>query len=338
MCARMTELERPLRVLMITKEWPTAALPGRAPYIEQQFRFLSRLGVTVDFFTFPGAKNPLNYLRAWIEVRKRLHGQSYDLVHGQFGQSAMLALPKRMPLVVTFRGSDLEGIVGADGRYTLAGRVLRAMSRWVATVAEEVIVVSESLGQRLPPGTSYTVIPSGLNLEIFHPIPRAEARQKLGLPSDKRLVLFGGDPWVPRKRHPLAQQAVALLNGKHDAELMVADRVPHEKMGLYMNAADVLLLASMHEGSPNVVKEALACNVPVVTVNVGDVAERLQGLAGAVVCADDRAETIAAGLDLVLSRREPFEGRDRILSLDENVLARKVLGVYQRALAKRPGR
>jgi glycosyltransferase involved in cell wall biosynthesis len=328
----MINEKRPLKVLMITKEWPTRDLPGRAPYIAQQHRFVSALGVEVDFFTFPGDKNPLNYLRAWLEVRRRLWTRGYDLVHGQFGQSAMMALPKQTPLVVTFRGSDLEGIVGRDGRYTLAGRVLRALSRFVARTAEEVIVVSESLGQRLPPGTSYTVIPSGLNLEIFRPIPRDEARRELGLPAHRRLVLFGGDPWVPRKRHPLAERAVGLLNGGHDAQLLVADRVPHERMGLYMNAADVLLLTSMHEGSPNVVKEALACNVPVVSVNVGDVAQRLAGLEGAVVCEDDRPETIARALDRVLSRHEPFEGRSRVLELDENLLARRVIEVYRRAL------
>src|SRR5262245_28571806 len=95
----------PVRVLMLTKDWPSPGQPWRAPFIFQQYKFLAAAGADVDFFTFPGQKNPANYLRAWVDVRKRLRARKYDVIHAQFGQSGMLALPKTRPLVVTFRGS-----------------------------------------------------------------------------------------------------------------------------------------------------------------------------------------------------------------------------------------
>ena len=103
-----------LRVLMISSEWPSAEHPGSGIFIEQQARFLRSAGVDVDVVAFRGAKDPRRYVRAWIEVQRRVRAAEYHLVHAQFGQSGLLALPKRLPLVVTFRGSDLQGIVGRD--------------------------------------------------------------------------------------------------------------------------------------------------------------------------------------------------------------------------------
>lgn len=325
---------QPLRVLMLTKEWPTPEKPGRAPYIAQQYRFLNAAGAAVDFFTFPGEKNPLNYLRAWFEVQKRIRAGAYDIVHAQFGQTGILAMPKRLPLVVTYRGSDLEGMVGPDGRYTTMGKLLRAISRWMAREADEVCLVSESMSRHLPPGTNYHIIPSGLDLELFRPIDRAEARRRLGLPPDERLVLFGGEPDNVRKRYDLASRAVELLAARMPARLIAAKRVLHTDMPLYANAANVLLLTSMHEGSPNVVKEALACNVPVVSVDVGDVRQRIGTLPGCRVCDDERPETIAAALAEVLSFPGTFAGRETVAELDERLLVRKVLGIYRDAIAK----
>src|SRR2546421_3350262 len=145
---------------MITSEW--ASDPGHtAHFIARQARFLRAAGVDVDVFAFRGGRRPLRYLTAWARLRRRLagNGHGYDLVHAQFGQSGLLALPKRLPLVVTFRGSDLLGIVSdGDGRYTWKGRILQRLSRLVARRADAVIVVSEHMKQWLPPSVSAAVI------------------------------------------------------------------------------------------------------------------------------------------------------------------------------------
>jgi len=156
-----------------------------------------------------------------------------------------------------------------------------------------------------------------------------KARQKLGLPLSKRLVLFVGNPDDPRKRFGLSQKAVAQLDPTLNAELILAWNVGHSDIPVFMNACDVLVFTSMHEGSPNVVKEALACNLPVVSVIVGDVPDRLNGVDGCVVCADDQPATIAAALTQVLRRHGRPASRIAVQELDERILTQRIIEIYQ---------
>ena len=322
-------MSQPLRVLMVTSDWPTPGQPRTTYFIKRQAEFLQAAGVLLDVFHFRGRRNPWNYLSAWWRLRRRLARNYYDLVHAQFGQSGLLALPKRLPLVVTFRGCDLLGEIGDGERYTLVGKLLQRVSRAVARRADAVIVVSEHMKAQLPPGVPAHVIPSGLDFELFRPIPRDDARRHLGLPLDRTLVLFAGSPEWPRKRYALARQAVDLLGRTLPAELVVAWGAPHADIPYYMCACDALVFTSMLEGSPNVVKEALACDLPVVSVPVGDVATRLRGVAGCELCADERPETIAAALERVLRRGGRAAGRAAVRELDERLLTQRVIDVYR---------
>jgi glycosyltransferase involved in cell wall biosynthesis len=178
------------------------------------------------------------------------------------------------------------------------------------------------------------VIPSGLDLGLFRLIPRDEARRHLGLPADKRLVLFAGDPALPRKRHWLAKAALDLVDPSLGAELVVAWGAPHSDIPFYMNACDALVFTSMQEGSPNVVKEALACDLPVVSVAVGDVPLRLQHIAGCELCADDRPATIARALERVLREGRRIAGRETVQALDERRLTQDVIAIYRSVLTR----
>ena len=321
----------PLRVLMITSEWPTPEHPDRASFIVQQVNYLRRAGLDVVVFSFCGLRSPLNYWHAWRTMRRQHPLEHFDILHAQFGQSGLLGLPSPIPLVVTFHGSDLQGIVGRQHRYTVSGTVLQHVSRLVARQAREVIVVSPHLTRYLPAHTSAHVIPCGIDLERFQPRSLVEARRQLGLPEDRRLVLFAADPKRPVQRFALAQEAVALLPNQLGASIVTLSGVPHTEVPMYMNACDALVLTSHHEGSPTVVKEALACNLPVVSVDVGDVHERLHDVPGCIVCADDHAETIAAGLECVLTQGQRIDGRKAVQSLDESLVVQKIVDVYKRA-------
>lgn len=330
-------MSEPIRVLMVTSDWPTPGQPRTTYFIKRQADFLQAAGIRVDVFHFRGRRNPWNYLSAWWRLRRRLARNYYDLLHAQFGQSGLLALPKRLPMVVTYRGSDLLGEVGKGGRYTLVGHLLQVVSRAVARRADAVIVVSEHMKAELPPGVPAHVIPSGLDFELFRPIPRDEARRRLALPLDRPLVLFAGCPEWPRKRHALAKAAMDVLGRTMPADLVIAWGVPHSDIPYFMNACDALVFTSMQEGSPNVVKEALACNLPVVSVPVGDVPRRLAGVAGCELCANERPETIAAALERVLRRGgRAGGGRAAVQELDERVLTQRVIDIY-RSIMRNPG-
>jgi len=326
---------RPLRILMVTCEWPREKWGGTAHFIVRQAEFLRAAGVDVDVLEFKGGKMPHRYARAWLEVRRRLRKGSHDVVHAQFGQSGLVTLPSSRPLVVTYRGDDVEGELSDDhGKHTAIGRVMPALSRFVARRADAVIVVSAHLGNLLGPlPAPVHVIPSGLNLELFRPVPKDKALQALSLSSDRRRVLFVGNPHLARKRFALAQAAVSRLNQRLPVEMLVGWQVPHTQIPLMMNAADALVFTSLQEGSPNAVKESLACDLPVVSVPVGDVAHRLADVDGCELCPDDRVETIAAALERVLRRGTRVNGAAAVAQLDERLLTQRVIGVYHSAAA-----
>ena len=327
---------------MVTSDWLWNSWGGPAVFVARQAEFLRRAGIEVDLFPFRGSRRPGNYAAAWREVQRRLRHGSYDLVHAQFGQSGLTALPKRVPLVVTFRGDDLEGIIGENGRYIPAGWLLRLVSTTVARQADAAIVVSAHMKRHLPASVEAHVLPSGLNLDQFRPEPQEQARARLGLPLQGRLVAFVGNPDLARKRYSLAQEAVAIVSRTMPAQLLVGWGKPHHEIVALLNACDAMVFTSMQEGSPNAVKEALACNLPVVSVAVGDVALRLEGVKGCELCPDDRAETIAAALERVLRRGERSEGRAAVQDLDERFLTERLIDIYRsvlprsKPLAKRP--
>jgi glycosyltransferase involved in cell wall biosynthesis len=323
---------------MISSGWPTAEQPQQVPFIVQQVAYLREEGVEVEVFPFWGKASIFNYLKAWKALRATHRLETYDLIHAQFGQSGLLAWKAEVPLVVTFRGSDLEGIVGNSGGYTAGGYLLTKISRMVARRAAAVILVSEHLSRYLYDDVQHHIIPSGIDFDLFQPMSRQEARRQAGLPLHKRLVLFAASPDNPVKRYDLARKAIDSIRGDFDLELLVLAGVPREQVRVYMNACDVLLITSKHEGSPNVVKEALACNVPVVSVDVGDVRQRIEAVEGCILCGDDSWQTIGKAVAEVLRRQPVIKGREAVLDLDERLLARKVKDVYQTVLDRRAQR
>jgi teichuronic acid biosynthesis glycosyltransferase TuaC len=321
-----------MQILMITSEWPTPEHPEWVPFLVQQTEYLRKAGIGVDVFSFRGAKNPVNYVKGWLKVHKKLRTENYDLIHAQYGQSGLIAFWRRIPLVVTFHGSDLQGDV-SHGKYTYSGQLLKLASKLVACNADAIVVVSSVLAQLLNRKSQIHIIPCGLDLELFQPMDQSEARARLNLPREKKYILFGGRPEMPVKRYELAKSAVKLLPD-NEIEMLTVSAVPHHQMPVYLNACNVLLLTSLHEGSPTIVKEALACNLPIVSTNVGDVRERIGTVDGCIVCTNDQPETIAIALADVLKTNCRTTSRHTVFDLDENILTRKLISVYRSALGK----
>jgi glycosyltransferase involved in cell wall biosynthesis len=210
--------------------------------------------------------------------------------------------------------------------------MLQWTSRLVSRRADAIVLVSEAMRPRLPRKTwpKATVVPTGINLERFHPMDKVACRKELGLAEDKRVVLFGGDPDRTDKRYELAVAAIELVKRQVFCELLVARKVSHDRMPVYINAADVVLLCSTHEGSPNIVKEALACNRPVVSTAVGDVRERLSKARGSHVVDHGTPEALADAVLTVFAHGPSWEDhRKAVLDLDEHTINDRIVGIYR---------
>jgi len=172
------------------------------------------------------------------------------------------------------------------------------------------------------------VIPCGVNLDEFRPIPLAEARRLLGLPMSKPLVLWAGEYWQYEKRFELVEESLQVLRQRcPEAELVLVSGQPHSVIPLYMSACDVLVLTSRSEGSPMVIKEAMACNLPIVSTDVGDVAEVIAGVEGCYLVKPD-PEDVADKLWKVLQWRQRTNGRDKIGHLASGPIAQRIIAVY----------
>ncbi len=318
---------RPLRVLTVTGAYPRAETPHWGTFIKSQVDSLIAAGVEVEVIHPKSGPMPLRYATATAHVLlKTLTGRF--VVHGHYGLWCLAArLQWTTPVVASFLGDDLLGTPTAMGSYTRKDAIVVRVSRWLSRHVDAVIVKSEQM-RRLTPSQNVFVIPNGVDFELFRPAPRAEARAALGWKPDGYYVLFGNDPNIPRKGYPLAQAAIERLRARGMlAELIVANGLPQTELVQRINACNALLLTSIQEGSPNIVKESMACNVPVVSTDVGDVKQVIDRTQGCAVCRSD-PEALAAGLEKALQHSAPTTGRIDINHLEGSIVARQVVEVY----------
>ncbi|ELY87893.1 group 1 glycosyl transferase [Natrialba hulunbeirensis JCM 10989] len=299
----------------------TLTTNAEAPFMTEQMRALERRGVTFSTLSVAGevdggtSRSPLEYLKFFPSVLKE-SGNGYDLIHAHYGLTGPMAVAqRRTPVVLSLWGSDVYGPV-------------EPVSRACAPFCDELVVMSEAMRTHL--GRECAVIPDGIDLEKFQPVPQEAAQEAVGWDPDAYHVLFPYTPEREVKNYPRARRVVNAVNGLFDdpVHLHTVYDVPHETVPDYMNAADALLLTSHSEGSPNSVKEALACNLPVVAVDVGDVRERLDGVSNSVVADSD--EALINGLRGVLESGERSDGREAAREISVDRTADRLLEVYER--------
>lgn len=309
-----------MRILVVSNLYPTPSRPASGTFVRAQVEALGRLDdLDVDFFRIERSHQGRRaYARLRGDVLRRVADTAPDLVHVMYGGVMADVVTRAVtdrPVVVTFYGTDLFGLPrSAPLARRLSARYGVRASHRAAARASSVVVQSRGLAAALPasvPPSRVHVLPDGVDFDVFRPLDRAACRRELGWSEGRRYVLFPSAPARPEKRYELAEAAVRRLVERGAAvELQALDGVQSENVVTWLNAADVVLLTSRHEGSPNVVKEALACDVAVVSVDVGDVRERLAGIEGCYIAAAD-AEDLAVKLELVLTRPGRIDARER---------------------------
>jgi glycosyltransferase involved in cell wall biosynthesis len=290
------------------------------PFIVEQVNALKQLGIEVEYFGVHG-KGIRGYLSNRSSLIAKIREYHPDLIHAHYGLSGLLAnLQRKVPVVTTYHGSDIH----EGGRNLLFSR----LSIWLS--AYNIFVTEQLQQQAATQGKNQCAIPCGIDTKAIFPMERSKARELLGWNLNEKYVLFAGAFDNDVKNSPLAKAAVALVP---DAHLMEMRGYTREQVNWAMNAANCLLMTSHREGSPQVVKEALTCGTPIVSVDVGDVKEVTDGIDGCYVTSYD-AQKIADNLQLAFAFQGKTKGPKRIVekSLSNELVAKQIIEIYQKVI------
>lgn len=330
----------PLRVLAVTNMYPGADHPTYGIFVATQMQSIAGTGAHVHVEFIDGRRSAWAYARAITLVGRLARSGQFDLVHCHYGLSGFVAAFQPLPLVVSFCGDDLLGTPNGRGGITIKSRIAMRLSHVAARRADAIICKSDAMRRRLPRPADVAravVIPNGVDTTRFSPGNRLKAREQLGLHAAEHLVLFPNTSTERRKRLDVACAAVARLEQSGTlARLLIVEGVPPARMPLYYQAADCLLLTSDWEGSPNVVKEALCCDLPVVSVDVGDVRQWLDQVSGNRLVDRDPGAIAVALRDLIRSGSR-VDGAPIRAALGLSRIAGRVIDAYVEALARRRG-
>lgn len=285
-----------------------------APFIVEQADALRRAGCEVEFFGVEG-RGIAGYLKAMPALCKKIKGYRPAAVHAHYGLCGLLAgLQRRVPVVTTYHGSDINL------------KSVLPFSKVSMLLSTHNIFVSKKTIDIACPKRHWSLLPCGIELTEVSLTDKSEARKRMALSADGKYVLFAGAFDNPVKNYSLARAAMEHIP---EAELIELKGYTREQVTLLMCAADAFLMTSLSEGSPQVIKEAMACGCPIVSVDVGDVVELMGGVEGCFVCQRNASAIADALRGAMLAGRTA--GRVRILErgLDNKIIADKLVSIYE---------
>lgn len=293
-----------------------------APFVYEQVHAIESMGVECRVLLV--GKGLKGYLVATKHIKDTIRTYSPDIVHAHYGLCGLIAnLQRIVPVVTTYHGTDVHD------------SFLNTVSQVSVLLSRKNIVVSKELAKKLLKKNSVQIIPCGVNADLLVPMERIEACIKLGWDPEKKRVLFSKEFYNKAKNYPLAKAAIEEYNSKYandsNAELLEFIGYSREQVLLLYNAVSCVLMTSDHEGSPQFIKEAMACNCPIVSVDVGDVKHVISGVGGCFL-AERNADDIARKLDSAINYGKTT-GREKVLQeFESSVVARKIIDVYKQIL------
>jgi glycosyltransferase involved in cell wall biosynthesis len=325
----MHERIKPIRVLMVTNIYPKDSNPGQGSFVKSQIDSLIREGVDVEVLSIDAKASRLNYLRAVKKIWLASFSGRFDLIHAHYGFSGIISrLQFKLPVLMSFCGDDVLGTPNEKGRRSLSSMTYVLLNQIFSFLYQCIIVKSDEMKNKLLYSKNIHVIPNGVDFNLFHPMNNKDAKRILALDYHKKYIFFPSDPSNPRKCYPIIEKAVSNLKKKDkNLELLILHSKPHQLVPLFMNACEALVLASYWEGSPNVIKEAMSCNLPIVSVDVGDVKKIIQNCLGCHVVGRNSKE-IEGALEQVLQDKKRTNGRGLVNHLEIQTTARKIIRIY----------
>lgn len=308
-----------------------------SPFIKSQAESLVKAGIDIDLYPLKG-KGTRGYLKNIPKLRKYIKYNSFDLLHAHYLYSAIVARLSsfKLPLICSFMGSDTYGEVDINGKRELSSIKEVILSKIIQLFLDGIIVKSQQMYQDyIWRKKRALVIPNGVDLNIISLTEKNLARMRLGLDQKKSYILFLGEKENKRKNFPLLLQASQHLK---EVDFVILNPYPvlHSQIPLYLSACDVLVLTSFLEGSPNVIKEAMACNCPIVSTEVGDVRWVLGNTEGCYI-SDFDPKNVAENINLALAFNKRTNGRKKLLELglDSETIAKRLLKFYDKIINKR---
>lgn len=309
---------------------------GISPIVKNQGDSLTTSGVQIDFFKIEG-KGLKSYVHHIFKLRKLLKLRSYDIIHAHYGLCGMVGMfaKRDEKLVTSFMGDDIIGSKNSKGVNTNTSLIFSKINFLLSKyILDYSIAKSSEIADHLST-KKLEVIPNGVNFETCYPRDRDTAKQKVGFDDKKVHVIFVSNPIRPEKNFLLAKKAIDHLRSKAIILHTIYD-FPIEKLVDYYNASDLVLMTSFHEGSPNVIKEAMACNCPIVCTTVGDVSWLFGNQPGHFITSF-KAEEIAEKIIMAIEYRKKYnftKGRTHLkhLGLESNDVAKRIIEIYNKVL------
>jgi teichuronic acid biosynthesis glycosyltransferase TuaC len=295
---------------------------GFPPLVKAQGESLKKQGVNVVYFPLIG-KGIKGYLSNISKLKKYIKNNPIDIIHAHFSFSGVVASLANTdkPILLSLLGTDVNGS-GFIKKLILKNIYLFS---WYA-----LIVKSEEMSKKFKK-TKCHIIPNGVDTTVFKPLESTESKNKLNWDIKKKHILFAANPQRYEKNFTLTKKAFSIIKD-NNIELHYLVNVEHKNIPVWLNAADLVVLSSLWEGSPNVIKEAMSCNCPIVATNVGDI-EWLFGDEPGFYLANFTPEDYAKKIELALDFVQKYKktnGRNRIieLGLDSEIIAKKIIDIY----------
>lgn len=321
-------MQKKLKVLWIIpskKDSPLDLL-----FAKRGIPFLTQHGIEIEIWNFYESKSFTGIFKEARKLKSHVETNQIDLLHAQFGSTtALLTYLVGKPYVVTFRGTDVNGDPGSS---ILPNLLRKSLSYFSAHFATAIVCVSSKLREKIGPAwNKAVVIPSGTKAELMMPIPKQEAKAALNLDQNTHYLAFASGGRRRVKRYDIALEVVKKLKEKGlKCELLEIWDIPHDKVPLYLNASDVVILTSEREGSPNIVREGLACGVPIVAFNVGDASEWINLDTESSVIPFGDTEAMVQKVDNAIRRNPARTRRVDIELFSETNSAKRLLEIYNK--------